>query len=224
MTIRVVLADDQAVVRAGFRALLELTDDLIVVGEATNGREAIELARSAQPDVMVMDIRMPVLDGLAATREIASDPQLDGVRVLVLTTFEVDDYVLEALRAGASGFLLKDVDPPDLYAAIHTVAEGQRLLAPSVTGWVIDELNRREGHEPIAPERLDVLTDREREVAAQVATGRTNEEIGELLIMSPLTVKTHVSRALTKLGVRDRVQLVILAYETGLARIGGDPS
>lgn len=220
MTIRVVLADDQAVVRAGFRALLELTDDLIVVGEATDGREAVELARAASPDVIVMDVRMPVMDGLEATRQIADDPKLDDVRVLVLTTFEVDQYVLDALRAGASGFLLKDVDPPDLYAAIRTVAGGQRTLDPSVTGWVIDELTRRTGPEPIGPERLDVLTDREREVMALVAGGKSNDDIASELIMSPLTAKTHVSRAMTKLGVRDRVQLVILAYETGLVRVG----
>lgn len=220
MTIRVVLADDQTVVRAGFRALLELTDDLVVVGEAANGREAVALARSTRPDVVLMDIRMPVLDGLEATRRIASDPHLEGVRVLVLTTFEIDEYVFQALRVGASGFLLKDVDPDDLRSAIRLVASGHSLLAPAVTRRVIEEFSR----ETMGAERLDVLTEREREVVGLVAAGLSNDEIAGKLIMSPLTAKTHVSRAMVKLGTRDRAQLVVLAFETGLARVGGASS
>jgi DNA-binding NarL/FixJ family response regulator len=204
--------------------MLELADDLVVVGEATDGRGAIDLARSARPDVVLMDVRMPGVDGLAATRHIAADPDLDGVRVVVLTTFEIDEYVFEALRAGASGFLLKDIDAGDLHAAVRTVASGQSLLAPAVTRRVIDELTRREAPQPIAPQRLDVLTDREREVVRLVAHGLTNDEIAARLIMSPLTAKTHVSRAMTKLHVRDRAQLVVLAYETGLARVGRPPT
>ena len=220
MTIRLVLADDQTVVRAGFKALLELTDDLVVVGEAANGREAVALARSTRPDVVLMDIRMPVLDGLEATRRIVSDPHLEAVRVLVLTTFEVDEYVFQALRTGASGFLLKDVDPEDLRSAIRLVATGHSLLAPAVTRRVIEEFSR----ETVGADRLRVLTDREREVVGLVAAGLSNDEIAVKLTMSPLTAKTHVSRAMVKLGVRDRAQLVVLAYETGLARVGGSPS
>jgi DNA-binding NarL/FixJ family response regulator len=220
VTIRVVLADDQTVVRAGFRALLELTDDLIVVGEASDGREAVALARSTRPAVVLMDIRMPVLDGLEATRRIASDRHLDGVRVLVLTTFEIDEYVFQALRAGAGGFLLKDAEPDDLRSAIRLVASGHTLLAPALTRRVIEEFAR----ETKGMERLGVLTEREREVVALVASGLSNEEIADKLTMSPLTAKTHVSRALAKLGARDRVQLVVLAYETGLVRAGDAPS
>jgi DNA-binding NarL/FixJ family response regulator len=219
VTIRVVLADDQTVVRAGFRALLELTDDLIVVGEASDGREAVALARSTRPAVVLMDIRMPVLDGLEATRRIASDRHLDGVRVLVLTTFEIDEYVFQALRAGASGFLLKDAEPDDLRSAIRLVASGHTLLAPALTRRVIEEFAR----ETKGRERLGVLTEREREVVGLVASGFSNEEIAAKLTMSPLTAKTHVSRALAKLGARDRVQLVVLAYETGLVRAGDAP-
>ncbi len=223
MTVRIVLADDQTVVRAGFRALLDLTDDLVVVGEAADGEVAVAVARSTRPDVVLMDIRMPVLDGLEATRRIVADPHLEGVRVLVLTTFEIDEYVFEALSVGASGFLLKDVDPEELYAAIRAVAAGQALLAPAVTRRVIDEFSRRRAAEAIRPERLDVLTEREREVVRLVATGLSNEQIAAELIMSPLTAKTHVSRAMIKLGMRDRAQLVVLAFETGLARIGSPP-
>jgi DNA-binding NarL/FixJ family response regulator len=219
VTVRVVLADDQTVVRAGFRALLELTDDLVVVGEAADGREAVSLARSSRPDVVLMDIRMPVLDGLEATQRIVSDHHLEGVRVLILTTLEIDEYVFKALRAGASGFLLKDVEPEDLRSAIRLVASGHSLLAPTVTRRVVEEFARA----TTGAERLDVLTDREREVVALVAGGLSNDEIATRLTMSPLTAKTHVSRALTKLGARDRAQLVVLAYETGLVRAGEGP-
>ncbi|MFE2614202.1 response regulator [Micromonospora chalcea] len=220
MTVRVVLADDQTIVRAGFRALLDLTDDLVVVGEVADGQEAVACARRTRPDIVLMDIRMPVLDGLQATRQIVADPHLDRVRVLVLTTFEIDEYVFEALRLGASGFLLKVVEPDELCAAIRVVAAGHSLLAPAVTRRVIDEFSRLRGQR-VGVERLDVLTDREREVVALVAAGLSNDEIGARLLMSPLTAKTHISRAMTKLDVHDRAQLVVLAYETGLARIGG---
>jgi DNA-binding NarL/FixJ family response regulator len=220
VTVRVVLADDQTIVRAGFRALLDLTDDLVVVGEAADGIEAVACARRTRPDVVLMDIRMPILDGLQATRRIVADPELDGVRVLVLTTFEVDEYVFEALSLGASGFLLKDIEPDELCKAIRLVAAGQGLLAPAATTRVIGEFARMRG-DRVGVERLDVLTDREREVVALVAVGLSNEEIGDRLRMSPLTAKTHVSRAMTKMGVRDRAQLVVVAYETGLARVGG---
>ncbi|WJV50758.1 response regulator transcription factor [Streptomyces flavofungini] len=218
--IRVLLADDQNVVRAGFRALLDLTDDLVVVAEAADGRAAVELTRTTRPDVVLMDIRMPGVDGLEATRRIATDPSLDRVRVLVLTTYEADAYVFEALRSGAAGFLLKDVDPDDLRAAIRTVAAGQSLLAPAVTRRVIEEFARSQGPRAEARQRLAPLTDREREVLALVGRGLSNAEIGTRLLMSPLTAKTHVSRTMTKLGARDRAQLVVLAYETALVRPG----
>ncbi|MEU6763344.1 response regulator transcription factor [Streptomyces sp. NPDC046853] len=218
--IRVVLADDQTVVRAGFRALLDLTDDLVVVGEAADGLAAVELTRTTRPDVVLMDIRMPRADGLEATRRIVADRALDAVRVLVLTTFEADEYVFEALRSGAAGFLLKDIEPDDLRTAIRTVAAGQSLLAPGVTRRVIEEFARLKAPEAEALRLLDPLTDREREVLALVGRGLANDEIGARLLMSPLTAKTHVSRAMTKLGARDRAQLVVLAYETGLVRAG----
>ena len=217
MTVRVLLADDQTVVRAGFKALLDGTEDLVVVGEASDGREAVAVTRSAQPDVVLMDIRMPVMDGLEATRIIAADRHLEDVRVLVLTTFGVDEYVFEALRVGASGFLLKDVEPDDLRSAIRLVAAGHSLLAPNITRRVIEQFSRKTAGD----ERLRALTDREREVMGLVAEGLSNDEIGTKLTMSPLTAKTHVSRAMTKLGARDRAQLVVIAYETGLARVGG---
>jgi len=217
VTVRVLLADDQTVVRAGFKALLDGTEDLVVVGEASDGREAVAVTRSAQPDVVLMDIRMPVMDGLEATRIIAADRHLEDVRVLVLTTFGVDEYVFEALRVGASGFLLKDVEPDDLRSAIRLVAAGHSLLAPNITRRVIEQFSRKTAGD----ERLRALTDREREVMGLVAEGLSNDEIGTKLTMSPLTAKTHVSRAMTKLGARDRAQLVVIAYETGLARVGG---
>ncbi|TRO60511.1 MULTISPECIES: response regulator transcription factor [unclassified Streptomyces] len=220
MTVRVVLADDQTVVRAGFRALLDLTDDLVVVAEAADGTQAVEAVRLTRPDVVLMDIRMPGVDGIEATRRIAADRTLDGVRVVMLTTYQVDAYVFEALRHGAAGFLLKDIEPDGLRAAIRRVAAGQSLLAPAVTRSVVEEFARLRAPEAAGAERLAVLTDREREVMALVAAGLSNEEIGRRLIMSPLTAKTHVSRAMTKLGARDRAQLVVLAYETGLVRAG----
>lgn len=216
MTIRVAIADDQALVRAGFASLLEEADDLILVGEAGGGAEAVELARRARPDVFLMDIRMPGVDGLEATRAIAVDTELASTRVIVLTTYELDEYVFAALRAGASGFLTKDVDPEDLRAAVRLVASGQALLAPSVTRRVVDAFASA-FPTPRSPERLDQLTDREREVLAAVAEGLSNEETGRRLGMSPLTAKTHVSRIMAKLAARDRVQLVVIAYETGVA-------
>lgn len=219
--IRVLIADDQAVVRAGLRTLLELTDDLVVVGEAADGNEAVAVARRTRPDVVLMDIRMPEVDGIEAIRLIAQDQDLSGVNVIVLTTFEVDEYVFGALRAGACGFLLKDLDADELQAAVRSVARGHSLLAPAVTRRVIDEFTRRHHPGPIAPERLDVLTDREREAVRLAAHGLTNVEIAAELTMSPLTAKTHLNRAMAKLGTRDRAQLVIVAYETGLAQVGG---
>ena len=218
--IRVLLADDQHLVRAGFRALLDDAADIEVVGEAGNGAEAVELARSARPDVVLMDIRMPVLDGLEATRRIVADQLLAGVRVLVLTTFDLDEYVYEALRAGASGFLLKDTPPADLLAAIRVVAAGDALLAPGVTRRLIAEFARRPEPTTVTPAALAGLTDREREVLALVARGLTNAEIAERLVVSAATAKTHVSRVLAKLQARDRAQLVMLAYETGLVTPG----
>jgi DNA-binding NarL/FixJ family response regulator len=217
--IRVLLADDQGLVRAGFRALLDAEAGIEVAGEARDGREAVELTRSLKPDVVLMDIRMPELDGLAATREIAADRALAGVRIVILTTFEIDDYVFEALRAGASGFLVKDTEPVDLIAAVRLVAGGEALLSPSVTRRVIEEFAVR-AKEPPPSGDLDELTEREREVMALVGNGLSNEEIAGRLVVSPATAKTHVSRAMVKLGARDRAQLVVLAYEYGLVRPG----
>jgi DNA-binding NarL/FixJ family response regulator len=217
---RVLVADDQTLVRAGFRVLVDSAPDLEVVGEAGNGAEAVDLARSARPDVVLMDIRMPVLDGLEATRRIVADELLAGVRVLVLTTFDLDEYVYEALRAGASGFLLKDTPPADLLAAIRVVAAGDALLAPGVTRRLIAEFARRPEPSTVTPAALAALTDREREVLALVARGLTNGEIAERLVVSTATAKTHVSRVLAKLQARDRAQLVMLAYETGLVTPG----
>jgi DNA-binding NarL/FixJ family response regulator len=220
--IRVLLADDQAAVRGGFAALIAFEPEMEVAGEAANGREAVDLARRVSPHVVLMDIRMPVLDGLEATRLICSDPALAQTRVLVLTTFDLDEYVYEALRAGASGFLLKDAGPRELLHAIQVIAQGDALIAPSVTRRLIAEFAaRRDPREPPAP--LAELTEREREILALVARGLTNAEIAGRLVISPLTAKTHVSRILRKLACRDRSQLVTLAYETGLINPGDDP-
>lgn len=217
--IRVALADDQSLVRAGFRSLLADTDDVTVVGEASDGAEAVELARRVRPEVLLMDIRMPGVDGLEATRRIVADPELRQVRVVVLTTYQLDEYVFEALRVGASGFLTKDVDPDELRRAVRVVADGQALLSPSVTRRLLDAFAAATPR-PVEPERLDRLTERERSVLALVGAGLSNGEIAERLIMSPLTAKTHVSHTMTKLGARDRAQLVVVAYETGLVRPG----
>jgi DNA-binding NarL/FixJ family response regulator len=222
VTIRVLLADDQALVRAGFRVLVESAPDLEVVGEASTGLEAVELAASTRADVVLMDIRMPDLDGLAATRKITEDENLAGVRVLILTTFEIDEYVFKALRAGASGFLGKGVEPTELLAAIRVVARGDALLSPAATrGLIARFLNQPDRGATPRPEQLDVLTDRERQVLGLVGAGLSNEEIAEHLVLSPLTAKTHVNRTMMKLGARDRAQLVVIAYETGLVRAGG---
>lgn len=217
--IRVLLADDQALVRAGFRALLDAQEGIEVVGEAEDGRQAVELARETKPDVILMDIRMPVLDGLEATREIALDRALDCTRIVILTTFELDEYVFDAIRAGAAGFLVKDTKPTDLIEAVHVVADGGALLSPSVTKRLIGEFAARAKERPPS-EALEELTDREREVMGLVAEGLSNDEIANRLVVSVATAKTHVSRALLKLGARDRAQLVVLAYETGLVRPG----
>ncbi|HEX6330828.1 MAG TPA: response regulator transcription factor [Actinomycetota bacterium] len=217
--VRVLLADDQALVRAGFRALLEAQDGIVVVGQAGDGNEAIELARTLIPDVILMDVRMPGLDGLAATRAIAGDAELAEVRIVILTTFELDEYVFESLKAGASGFLVKDTEPADLIRAVRAVAAGDALLSPGVTRRLIEEYATR-AREPSATPSLAELTDREREVMALVAEGLSNEEIAGRLFLSPATAKTHVSRAMGKLGARDRAQLVVFAYEAGLVRPG----
>jgi DNA-binding NarL/FixJ family response regulator len=219
--VRVLLADDQALVRAGFRVLVESAADLTVVGEASSGREVVALARATRPDVILMDVRMPDGDGLAATREITADPALAGARILILTTFEVDEYVFEALRAGASGFLGKGVEPDALLDAVRLVARGEALLSPAATKGLIarflaqpDPATPPPG--PGSPARLAALTDREREVLALVAGGLSNDEIAERLVVSPLTAKTHVNRAMAKLAARDRAQLVVIAYQCGL--------
>jgi DNA-binding NarL/FixJ family response regulator len=217
--IRVLLADDQVLVRAGFRSLLDAQEDLEVVGEADDGAEAVELARRLQPNVVLMDIRMPGVDGLEATKRIAADEHLNDVHVVILTTFELDEYVFEAIRVGASGFLVKDTEPVELLRAVRAVAAGDALLSPRVTRRLIAEFATRAKDTPEAT-GLSELTDREREVMALAAEGLSNEEIAERLIVSPATAKTHVSRAMVKLGARDRAQLVVIAYETGLVRPG----
>ncbi|QKW05219.1 response regulator transcription factor [Streptomyces sp. NA04227] len=217
--IRVVLADDQLLVRAGFRALLDAQADIEVAGEAADGEEAVTLVSRLRPDVVLMDIRMPLLDGLAATRRITRDPALAEVRVVMLTTFELDEYVFEAIRAGASGFLVKDTEPEELLRAVRAVTDGDALLSPGVTRRLIAEFAAR-SKEPAVSESLAALTEREREVMALVGIGLSNEEIARRLVVSPLTAKTHVSRTMVKLGARDRAQLVVLAYESGLVRPG----
>jgi DNA-binding NarL/FixJ family response regulator len=221
MIIRVVLADDQALIRSGFRVLIDSADDLEVVGEAATGDDAVRLARSTRADVVLMDIRMPGIDGIAATREITGDDDLAGVKVVVLTTFEIDAYVIEAVRAGASGFLSKSIEPADLLDAIRTVAGGDALLSPKATQALLAEFTTTTAATPSIPDgTLDDLTTRERELMTLAAHGLSNDQIAERLFLSPLTVKTHINRAMMKLAVRDRAQLVVLAYQTGLVRPG----
>jgi len=220
--IRVLIADDQALVRAGFRALLDAEPDIEVVGEASDGAHAVRLARQVRPDLVLMDIRMPGVDGLAATRQIAADPELSGVRIVVLTTFELDEYVAEALQAGAAGFLVKNTLPAELIHGVRVVAAGDGLLSPSITRRVIEQFAARTAI-PAPPRKLAELTDREREVVALAGTGLSNDEIAARLVVSPATAKTHVSRAMVKLGARDRAQLVVFAYEAGLVRPGWLP-
>ncbi|MEU1619839.1 response regulator [Streptomyces sp. NPDC008238] len=216
---RVLLADDQVLVRAGFAALLGAQPDIEVVGEASDGAQALRMVRELTPDAVLMDIRMPVMDGLEATRRITEDAALAGVKVVILTTFELDEYVFEAIRAGASGFLVKDTEPEELVRAVRAVVDGDALLSPGVTRRLIAEFAAR-SKEPSAAAELDRLTEREREVMALVGIGLSNEEIARRLVVSPLTAKTHVSRTMVKLGARDRAQLVVLAYESGLVRPG----
>jgi DNA-binding NarL/FixJ family response regulator len=214
--IRVVLADDQVLLRAGLRMLLDAEDDIEVVGEAEDGATAIELTREHFPDVILMDIRMPNVDGLAATRTIVADPSLASVHVVVLTTFDLDEYVFEAIRAGATGFLLKDAEPTELLRAIRYAAVGDSLVAPSVTRRLIAQFAASPEHRTVDPTALGELTEREREVVARVASGLNNDEIADALYISPATARTHVSRAMIKLGARDRAQLVVFAFESGL--------
>jgi DNA-binding NarL/FixJ family response regulator len=216
--IRVVVVDDQALVRMGLRTLLETEADLDLVAEAGDGREGLAVVRRMVPDVVLMDIRMPGLDGLAALREITADPALKDVRVVMLTTFELDEYVFEALRAGASGFVLKDADPDELVRAVRVVADGGSLLSPSVTRRVIEQFAGAAPTGSAPHPELSRLTEREREIVAWVATGRSNDEIAEELVVSAATVRTHVSRAMVKLGARDRAQLVVFAVQSGLTR------
>ncbi len=214
--IRVVVADDQALVRLGLRVLMETEDDLELVGEAADGQEALDVVRRTRPDVVVMDVRMPVMDGIEALRRIVADPALNSTRVIVLTTFELDDYVFDALRAGASGFLIKDSDPGELVHAIRVVAQGEALLSPTVTRRVISEFAARPTARHSPHPHIGTLTEREREIMRWVAEGLSNEEIAERLVVSPATVRTHVSRAMVKLHARDRAQLVVFAFQSGL--------
>jgi DNA-binding NarL/FixJ family response regulator len=226
VSIRVLLADDQTLVRSGFRELLDHTEGIEVIGEVADGRAALERVRADRPDVVLMDIRMPLMDGLEATRIIAADPDLADVRVIMLTTFDLDEYVFEALHGGASGFLLKDVEPDELRNAVRVVSGGDALLSPSVTRQLISEFVSQPGPDRHAPAELEELTEREREVLGLIATGLSNREIAERLIISPATAKTHVSRILLKLDARDRAQLVVIAYQSGLvkARLPGAES
>ncbi|MCW7985993.1 LuxR family transcriptional regulator [Streptomyces platensis subsp. clarensis] len=217
--IRVLLADDQLLVRAGFKVLLDAQPDIEVVAEAADGEQALAAVLAHRPDIVLMDIRMPVVDGLVATRRITEDPRLPDVKVVMLTTFELDEYVFEAIRSGASGFLVKDTEPEELLRAVRAVVAGDALLSPGVTRRLIAEFAAR-SKEPAAADALSALTEREREVMALVGIGLSNEEIARRLVVSPLTAKTHVSRTMVKLGARDRAQLVVLAYESGLVRPG----
>ena len=216
--IRVLLADDQRLVRAGFAMILDAEDDITVVGEADDGATALTMATATRPDVVLMDIRMPGMDGLAATRAILADEALSAVRIVMLTTFELDEYVFEALHAGASGFLVKHTQPTDLIRAVHEVARGDALLSPSITRRLITEFTARPPRPALTPPAMSVLTDREREVVGLVAHGLTNGEIAAELVLSPATARTHVSRAMMKLRARDRAQLVVFAYQSGLVR------
>jgi len=217
VTISVAIADDQALVRMGLRVLIESEDDLLLTGEAEDGRQALELVRRTRPDVILMDIRMPELDGIAALQMIVGDPALAGVRVIMLTTFELDEYVFEALQAGAAGFLIKDTEPADMLRAIRLVAAGESLLSPSVTRRVIESFASRSAIRKKHPQ-LSELTDREREVLALIGEGLSNDEIAERLVVSRATARTHVSRTMIKLRARDRAQLVVIAYQSGLIR------
>jgi DNA-binding NarL/FixJ family response regulator len=229
MTIRVLLADDQTLLRATFRILIDSADDMDVVGEAADGAEAFALARERRPDVVVMDIRMPGTDGLAATAAICADPDLSGTRILILTTFEIDEYVAQALRVGASGFLGKDVSAENLLAGIRTVASGEALLSPTATRTLITRFLATPdptdtARTPATPAALATLTAREREMMTLAAEGGSNDEIADHLVVSPLTVRTHIHRAMMKLGARDRAQLVVIAYQSGLVQPGPRPS
>ena len=217
MTISVAVVDDQALVRMGLRVLIESEDDLELAGEAENGRAAVALVRRTRPDVLMMDIRMPEMDGISALRQITAEPELAGVRVIMLTTFELDEYVFDALQAGAAGFLIKDSEPADMLRAVRLVAAGESLLSPSVTRRVIESFTSRSALRRPHP-RLAELTDREREVLSLIGEGLSNEEIAGRLVVSPATARTHVSRAMIKLGARDRAQLVVIAYQSGLVR------
>ena len=217
--IQILIADDQALVRAGFRALLNAESDMKVIGEAVDGNDAVKLVTSLAPDVVLMDIRMPRCDGLEATRRIVADERLAQVKIIILTTFDLDEYIFEALRAGASGFLVKDIEPIDLIRGIQAVARGDGLLSPSVTRRLIAKFATLTSKTELLP-NLKALTEREREVMAVVASGLSNDEIAKRLVISPATAKTHVSRAMVKLGARDRAQLVVFAYQSGLVRPG----